>query len=825
MKAVALSSMSGAPMAPEHWTIEKKQRAWDIELRDFREKQRQRLTAIRLKSKRKVAELHERIYFTVRWANPKLPNAYQKIVFDYCDHLIGPMPDAPYPKWSLLVVWQTRLESGPEAKASAEVMGLMERLSKLVMRRDEVLVKTLVELEENTHRLTIAREGNVRWHTETRIHCARDDYWTIWYLSRNGQTEELRRYIVSNPDVNIPDPDFGYTALHYACRYNHFEAMKVLLEAGAHEQVVTPEDGRTPLHLAAAYGSREMVLELLAVGAIYEATDHLGATALDMARQNHNHAVVKTLEQWVHLVPPQDDSSQVQVEEEEVPEEYLTTSFEELMKMSAALRVVTSRLEGPINSSQRASSIDSGMEVGAELRLCEKRAAMCEAEGFHEQSVKTLRRRWTAAKRAFLRQRHDKQQRLDEEEERERNRIKNEEIAAAVCLENDVIPPSTTEASQCAPQHQDVSIAPGNSPKTALDSHVPATPTPVGEILVPSTKTTTTLLADTSTNTPVTVITPAFLYSICLQLAEVFLTDAKYEAAEVVLSDGLTLLVNSGLDTHSRMCLLKRYSQLLLFLADMHGASGPVQSEDAVSTFSVKGQSHGHRRQLLRSTSMPASFSSMYGESDSGIDPLVENGNASRGGGNQMMDLDVSMSEEEAIHFIASISQRDHQRIDSADDLDNDDDSRLARDPCWESSMLDASTWAGEGETRELRTTSHVTFSSPNVALFSREDNPTESLEFGAGGVLEMMDLIRTLVPSAVLVSATAQRLQQRSVAASRYSSLPTHKQYLVRVDNCLQEAIGLMRNICAKDFIETPLLGQLLHLAAESFDRYRMHV
>ncbi len=451
------------PMAPEHWSIEKKQREWDIELRNFREKQRKRLTTIRVKSKRKVSELHERIYFSVRWANPKLPNAYQNIVNDYCDHLLSAVPDSPYPKWSLLVVYQNRLLSGPTEKASMEVQRLLQRLSKLVLSRDEALVNTMVELEEKTERMTIEREGTIRWHMENTMKCARDDYWTIWYLARRGLVVELESFITGQSfklvpptktkplsvatetseapkaveapevskaveapdaskapdvskapealeasdaskaskaskapeasevsaaleaskapeasevvgatgekkeeaknminvsikkskqivDVDMRDPDFGYTALHYACKSNQFSTFKLLLSYGANERAIIEEDGRTPLHLAACYGTREMVLELLAVGAVYEAVDYYGATALDLARQNKNFPVVKTLENWTELVPVTEVTPRAEEDLSSVPEEFMSTPYDVLMSMSPALRVITSRLEGPIDS-------------------------------------------------------------------------------------------------------------------------------------------------------------------------------------------------------------------------------------------------------------------------------------------------------------------------------------------------------------------------------------------------------------------------------------------------------------------------------------------
>jgi hypothetical protein len=166
------------PLAPEHFTVEVKRRQWDDDLKQFREKQRQLLKNIRLTSKRKVAALHERIFFTIRWANPVLPSIFKKIILEYCVHLMGPFPERKYDKIKVLHAWFSKFSHTAESKVVHEVKDLCERLRVLVLKRDEKTVKSIVKLEERTELLTIQKEGDLRWHMETR-HCARDEYWTV----------------------------------------------------------------------------------------------------------------------------------------------------------------------------------------------------------------------------------------------------------------------------------------------------------------------------------------------------------------------------------------------------------------------------------------------------------------------------------------------------------------------------------------------------------------------------------------------------------------------------------------------------------------------
>lgn len=347
---VMLGEDNTAPMAPEHHTVEAKRRQWDQDLQAFRETQRKLLKNIRVSSKRKVAALHERIFYTIRWANPVLPSTFRKILLGYCEHLMGEYPERKYAKFKVMEAWISKFSHTAEAKVVHEVKDLCERLRVLVLKRDEKTVKTIVKLEEKTELMTIKKEGGLRWHMET-MHCARDDYWTIWYLSRRNLPLELIRMLETCKDVDIRDPDFGLTPLHYACKENNWEIFNILLKHGASEKSEIEEDGRQPLHLAAQYGTKEMCLELLAVGADYYAKDKYACTPLDLAIQSKNYPVIKVLQNWTQLLPPEEEAEEAAVDLSEVPEEFMSTPYEvcpHRLFFHYALYIVTSSISSCI---------------------------------------------------------------------------------------------------------------------------------------------------------------------------------------------------------------------------------------------------------------------------------------------------------------------------------------------------------------------------------------------------------------------------------------------------------------------------------------------
>ena len=77
---------------------------------------------------------------------------------------------------------------------------------------------------------------------------------------------QVRSLIENGADVNVRDPDTGYTALHLAAGAGNMEIVKFLVAKGADVNAAN-EGGWTPLHCAIAPGRRDLVQWLIANGA------------------------------------------------------------------------------------------------------------------------------------------------------------------------------------------------------------------------------------------------------------------------------------------------------------------------------------------------------------------------------------------------------------------------------------------------------------------------------------------------------------------------------------------------------------------------------
>ncbi len=486
------------------------------------------------------------------------------------------------------------------------------------------------------------------------------------------------------------------------------------------------------------------------------------------------------------------------------------------------------------------------MEIGAELRLCEKRADMCEKEGFHDESVKTSRRRWTTAKNAYMKQRANKQQE-DEAEDKYNGGTNGHDSTNKTT--------TTTSATACGGIDND-SVG-GESDFTA-----PVLNTSTIPLYAPAPPNTTTGFMTTNPTTKskkATEISPSFLHSMCLDLAETFLSDHQHEAAEVVISDGLTLL-GDDLDDLPRMRLLKRYCQLLLFLSDKHGASaGTSGSGGGTGKHSRVSSKH---KVIERTNSMAhSSFKSMYGDYDKSKSEFMTS--AARDKKSVLGDLDVAMSEEEANYFIemttTSLTSTTKPQQQHPNRTNDDDNCDYKQGGLWESSDWDG---VGDGHCYPSQVTFDTAATMPHTPRLGQGDGgqggeggydliqtaplplryPDQSSFYldsddcdsgtmvGEGeeiedrkGMLHMLDLLRTMSPSTLLPSSLGLDGflgTFEGITPSQYSLLPPYQKYLIRVDNCIQEAISMMKKQCKEDFIESVSLGPLLHMAAESLDR-----
>jgi len=153
-------------LAGERWNVEKKRMEWNTELEAFRKRQEERMLWIEDSSNEAAKRTHEKIFFTVRWANPKLSSAFEKLLFEYCDHLLSPQPDAPFANMNFLVAWFGKYRIDPTWKVSNFIEALVARLRHIVLKRDRGIVKTFQHLQKKTEKLTVKKEGQLRWMME-----------------------------------------------------------------------------------------------------------------------------------------------------------------------------------------------------------------------------------------------------------------------------------------------------------------------------------------------------------------------------------------------------------------------------------------------------------------------------------------------------------------------------------------------------------------------------------------------------------------------------------------------------------------------------------
>jgi len=113
--------------------------------------------------------------------------------------------------------------------------------------------------------------------------------------ARDGRTAEVRRLIAAGVEVDAPAGG-GFTALGWASRFGHLEAMHALVEGGAaldsQDQGV---NGWTPIMHALHKDRTKAALALLEWGADVNATSRNGTTPLMRAATENEPEVVQAL--------------------------------------------------------------------------------------------------------------------------------------------------------------------------------------------------------------------------------------------------------------------------------------------------------------------------------------------------------------------------------------------------------------------------------------------------------------------------------------------------------------------------------------------------
>ncbi|KAL1492891.1 hypothetical protein ABEB36_011064 [Hypothenemus hampei] len=114
----------------------------------------------------------------------------------------------------------------------------------------------------------------------------------------NGNTEILRELIFHQVNVNCRDAK-GMTPLHYACKHNRPDIVKLLVTSGkANFQARNTESGEVPLHVAASEGHLEVIKALLALNAPVNPRTKKNLVPAQLARIKGHTECAKFLESY-----------------------------------------------------------------------------------------------------------------------------------------------------------------------------------------------------------------------------------------------------------------------------------------------------------------------------------------------------------------------------------------------------------------------------------------------------------------------------------------------------------------------------------------------
>jgi ankyrin repeat protein len=111
-----------------------------------------------------------------------------------------------------------------------------------------------------------------------------------------GDTEAITEILEEKPGLVGAIARDGYTALHLAAFFGHFETMRRLIDRGAEVNAIATNPSQVqPLHSACAGGNLDCVASLLRRGANPNARQQKGFTALHAAAQQANGPMVQIL--------------------------------------------------------------------------------------------------------------------------------------------------------------------------------------------------------------------------------------------------------------------------------------------------------------------------------------------------------------------------------------------------------------------------------------------------------------------------------------------------------------------------------------------------
>lgn len=359
------------PLAAERWNVQKKKQEQSQSMKEYYDSYVTKCRNLESATNKKVTEMYNRIYYELKWSNPPVSNPHGKLILNYCKHVIKFGSTVPYPYEVELATWNTKVKGNILEKIVGKIKKMYMKLFQYVQHRDETINQLQNELYAIGERMKIKNDTTLRFMMEHNFN-NKDKFFTLWNLAATNKIRELTVLLAAPSKaeeykeygINTRDPDFGLTALQYACKAAHAEMVQYLLSLGADPNIRAP-DGRNALHFAAAYANREILLMLLALGLDAECRDNYQCTPLDLARQNLNKSTIPTLESWGKLTTMQVHLSKSYVDDDYedfdegfglifgenqdnliIPDEYKAIDPTIFQQMSPHLKLTTKRLNG-----------------------------------------------------------------------------------------------------------------------------------------------------------------------------------------------------------------------------------------------------------------------------------------------------------------------------------------------------------------------------------------------------------------------------------------------------------------------------------------------
>ncbi len=136
----------------------------------------------------------------------------------------------------------------------------------------------------------------------------KDGITALMFACRDGHTEAIRMLLERGAKIDLQDIN-GETALSYACKGGHTDAVELLLKAKANANT-QDIDGLSPLICASAHSHTDVILSLFEFGADANLQDSQGDTALTVATERKQlEAMRLLLENAAHPDAQRDDGA------------------------------------------------------------------------------------------------------------------------------------------------------------------------------------------------------------------------------------------------------------------------------------------------------------------------------------------------------------------------------------------------------------------------------------------------------------------------------------------------------------------------------------